>query len=300
MQTDAGAVEGGVPAFDLGEFVSRFVQLHKDGSSQLRARCPFCDSGDAESLAVSTEWRSFCCNSHDLHGADQIGFYACWTNSDRIEAAAKLGNGAGLPDAKPVEQVPLKRLPYWGGWALEKPHLKDAVVWIHELSGAVLVWRKLAPERVHLGLIHGESTRNWSELAKRRIVLFPEANTQSRERMANLAGCLYLAGHKQVMCLDPGLDERFGTRLLPEPGEDVLKWAKAHSERYPTPNELYAAPEPQPEVEQRPSVAPATPDKAREAALGLPGEPPRHTEGNGEDQDAPSAAERVQAFADQT
>src|SRR5258708_1275546 len=278
MQTDAGAVEGGAPAFDLGQFVSRFTALHTSGA-ELRGHCPFCDSGDADSLAVSTEWRSYCCNSHDLHGADQIGFYACWTNTDRIDAAAKLGNGAGLPDAKPVEQVPLKRLPYWGGWALEKPHLKNAVVWIHELSGAVLVWRKLAPERVHLGLIHGESTRNWSELAKRKIVLFPEANAQSRARMADLAGCLYLAGHKQVMCLDPGLDERFGTRLLPEPGEDVLKWAKAHSERYPTPNELYPPPPP------KLTEAPVEPLRA----------PPSAQRGNGEDTDAPTPAERVQA-----
>src|SRR5258708_9678875 len=290
MQTDAGAVEGGAPAFDLGQFVSRFTALHTSGA-ELRGHCPFCDSGDADSLAVSTEWRSYCCNSHDLHGADQIGFYACWTNTDRIDAAAKLGNGAGLPDAKPVEQVPLKRLPYWGGWALEKPHLKDAVVWIHELSGAVIMWRKLAPERVHLGLIHGESTRNWSGLAERRIVLFPEANAQSRERMATLAGCLYLAGHKQVMCLDPGLDERFGTRLLPEPGEDVLKWAKAHSERYPTPNELYAAPEPQPV----PSVAPATPGEAREAAPGLPGRAEAHAKGNGGAGAPMTPSERVQA-----
>src|SRR5438477_10585725 len=99
MSTDAGAVEGGAPAFELGQFVSRFLPLHNSGA-ELRGRCPFCDSGAAESLAVSTEWRSYCCNSHDLWGADHIAFYACWTNSTRSEAAAALGNGAGLPDAK--------------------------------------------------------------------------------------------------------------------------------------------------------------------------------------------------------
>ena len=95
---------------ELSTFVSRFTPLHTSGA-EARGRCPFCDSGDAESFVVSTEWRTYCCNAHDLHGADQIGFYACWCACTREEAAAKLGNGAGLPDAKPVEQVPLKRLP---------------------------------------------------------------------------------------------------------------------------------------------------------------------------------------------
>ena len=41
----------------LDTFISRFVPLHSSGA-EARGRCPFCDSGGPESLAVSTEWRS--------------------------------------------------------------------------------------------------------------------------------------------------------------------------------------------------------------------------------------------------
>src|SRR5882762_9745493 len=113
MQTDAGAVEGGAPAFDLSDFISRFVQLHVEGKERCGA-CPFCGTG-GHSLKVAGEaWRAFCCGSHEIAGNDAPGFYACWTDSSREDAVAKLGNGVGLPDAKPIGQRPLKRLPFWG------------------------------------------------------------------------------------------------------------------------------------------------------------------------------------------
>src|SRR5437879_3473278 len=200
-----------VPAPDLPEFISRFVPLVKEGN-EARSKCPFCDSGDERSLRVGANWwKSYCCNSDDLNGGDAPGFYACWTDTDRATAIAKLGNGAGLPDAKAITQVPLKRLPYWGGWALDKPALKDKAVWIHELSGAVLVWRELVPERVHIGLIAGASTQDWSQLDGRRCVLVPENNPMGRVLMQRLAATLYHAGHKQVMCLELGADPEFGT-----------------------------------------------------------------------------------------
>jgi putative DNA primase/helicase len=229
MSTAAGAAEGLAPAGDLAQFISRFVPLHKDGSAELRGRCPFCETGTDNSLAVGTGWRTWCCNAHEIHLGDAPGFYACWTNTSRDDAIAKLGNGAGLPEAQPIMQVPLRKLPFWGWRYLDKPLLRDAPVWVHELSGAVIVWRELAPERVHLGLIAGRSWDDLAIVAGRRCVLVPEDNASSRARMAGLAACLYHERHAQVMCFDAGGE-------LPPVGEDSLKWAKARSEPYPKPN----------------------------------------------------------------
>src|SRR5258708_39041767 len=243
----------------LPAFISRFLPLHQEGNESV-GRCPFCESAE-ESLKISSVWRTYCCNAHELNGNDAPGFYACWTNSTRDEAIAKLGNGAGLPDAQPIAQVPLRKLPFWGCHQLEKR--PGVAVWIHELSGAVLVWRELVPERVHLGLITGRAFEELGIVAPpRRCVLVPEANVTSRVKMQQLASALYRAGHAQVMCLDLGLDPEYETRALPPPGltaEEVLKWAKARSKPYPHPN---AAPQ---EIAQ----------KAPEESVGDP-EPPPH------------------------
>src|SRR5258706_10757755 len=143
MQTDAGAVEDGAPALDLGQFISRFVKLYNEGN-ELVGKCAFCDTR-GHSLKVGATWRAFCCGAHEIAGNDAPGVYACWTDSTREDAIAKLGNGAGLPDAKPIGQLPLKRLPFWGWRYLDKPELRDKAVWIHELSGAVLVWCEPVP-----------------------------------------------------------------------------------------------------------------------------------------------------------
>jgi archaellum biogenesis ATPase FlaH len=232
MQTDAG-VDGPEPAFDLVEFISRFVPLCNEGNEKV-GPCVFCDAG-GHRLKVGATWRTGCCCAHEIHGNDKVGFYACWTNAEsREEAIAKLGNGQGLPDAKPIEQRPLQKLPFWGWRGLNKQPDKPA--WIHELSGSVLVWRELAPERVHLGIIEG---RSWDNLAivapPRKVVLIPENNAASRVKMQRLAAALYHAGHKKVMRLELGLDPDFGTRELPKPDEDVIKWAMARSVPYPAP-----------------------------------------------------------------
>lgn len=321
MQIDA-AVEGLVPALDLVQFISRFLPLRKEGN-QHEGCCAFHDD-DAHSLKISgNAWRCVACGSHEIAGTDAVAFYACWTSTSREEAAAALGNGAGLPDAKPITQVPLKRLPFWGGWALDKPQLRDKAVWIHDLSGSVLIWRELMPERVHLGIIQGQS---WDkpgmlgQLAKRKCVLVPENNPASRVTMQRLAAALYRAGHEKVMRLDIGIDERFGTRELPGAGDDVLKWAKVRSVAYPHPDMVNAAPQagqdqtPTPSQEGRaaglavaapnaapelgpehPSVAPATLEPAQEAAPQAPQRAQTHAKGNGGAGAPLTPAERVQA-----
>ncbi len=244
-----------VPPPDLSEFISRFVPLYHEGNESV-GNCPFCDA-DAHSLKVGAAWRCFNCCSQEVNGADNVGFYACWTDSSREEAIAKLGNGAGLPGATPIEQRPLRKLPFWGWRELDKQ--PDKAVWIHELSGAVIVWRELVPGRVHLGLITGRTFEHLELVAPpRRCVLVPEDNLASRVRMQRLAAALYRAGHTQVMCLDLGTDSRFGTRTLPEPGEDVLKWAKARSKAYPKPGEDSAqdAPEPPLVASEPPATEP--------------------------------------------
>src|SRR3977135_2629568 len=180
---------------DLAGVISRFVPLYKDASQERAGRCPFCDGSQGHALKVGpTYWRTSCCCAQEIHSNDAVGFYACWTNAEsREEAAVKLGNGAGLPDAKPITQVPLKKLPFWGWRYLDKPELRDKAVWIHELSGSVLMWRELLPERAHLGLIEG---RSWDDLAivdKRRCVLVPENNLASKVKMQRLAAALYRA-----------------------------------------------------------------------------------------------------------
>src|SRR5258708_22527612 len=97
---------------DLAVFISRFLPLSQEGNEKV-GKCCFCE--DAErSFRVGTTWRCFNCNSHDIYSGDQVGFYACWTNSSRQEAIEKLGNGAGLRDTQPIPQVPLRKLPFWG------------------------------------------------------------------------------------------------------------------------------------------------------------------------------------------
>lgn len=235
MSSDAGEVEGLVPALDTLDtvaFVSRYISLFKEANHH-SGLCPFHDeeNGSRSLRIYENAWRCAQCGSHEIAGADHIGFYACWTNTTRAEAAAALGNGAGLPDAKPVTQVPLKRLPFWGWRHLDR--LPGKAVWIHELSGAVLVWRELVPERVHLGLIHNGKWDDLSIVAKRKVVLVPENNPAGRAKMQLLAAALYRSGHEKVMCLNLGIDPEFGTRELPPPGEDVIKWAKARSKAYP-------------------------------------------------------------------
>src|SRR5258708_11664600 len=226
MSTDAEL--DGLRHPDLGEFISRFLPLHEEGN-EVAGRCCFC-SGGGNSLKIGPKgWRCSNCCEHEVNApADAIGFYASWCQCSREEASAKLGNGAGLPDAQPIAQVPLRKLPFWGCHELDKR--PGVAVWIHELSGAVLVWRELVPERVHLGLITGRAFEELAIVAPpRRCVLVPEANLTSRVKMQQLASALYRVGHAQVMCLDLGLDERFGTRALPPPGltaEEALKWAK--------------------------------------------------------------------------
>jgi predicted P-loop ATPase len=257
MSINAG-VEDAVPAFDLTELISRFIQLFNEGNEKA-AKCPFCDAGGHSFRIGVNGWRCFNCCSEEVEGGDAPGFYACWTSTTREEAIAKLGNGAGLPDAKPIEQVPMRKLPFRGWKALNKQPDKPA--WIHELSGSVLVWRKLAPERVHLGIIEG---RSWDNLAivapPRKIVLVPENNAASRIKMQRLAAALYKAGHKKVMRLELGLDPDYGTLELPAPGEDVIKWALARSKLYPAPGaeQINAAPQGADSAGNSPSsVAPA-------------------------------------------
>src|SRR5258708_36225037 len=232
MSTDAEL--DGLSHTNLAEFISRFLPLHEEGNG-VAGRCCFC-SDDGNSLKIGSKgWRcGNCCEQEVTAPADAIGFYASWCQCSREEASAKLGNGAGLPDAQPIAQVPLRKLPFWGWRELEKQ--PDKAAWIHDLSGSVLVWRQLVPERAHLGIIQG---RRWEQLGivapPRRVVLVPENNPTSRVKMQQLAAALYRAGHAQVMCLDLGVTED-GTRGLPGPSDEPLKWAKARSKPYPHPN----------------------------------------------------------------
>ena len=279
MSSDA-AVDALLPPVDPVEFISRFIPLSKEGNEH-GGRCPF-HSDQSRSLKIGANgWRCSACGSHELAGNDSIGFFACWTDSTREQAIAALGNGAGLPEAKPVEQRPLKQLPFWGWRHLDK--MPKAKVWIHELSGSVLCWRELLPDRVHLGLIRGQShsAENLAIVAGRSCVLVPEPTPGGRLRMSILASELQQAGHEKVQWIDvtDGISTIEG---------DPHDWAKKRSslyKRYPKLGEAIQEPPgsplgheeiPSPDASDSPASAQPSPRRAN--GQGGPAGPPETPE----------------------
>jgi len=135
----------------------------------------------------------------------------------------------------PIQVPALKKLPFWGGWALDK--LPTARVWIHDGGAdAVHAGRDFYPLRVHLGIVYKADLSDVSQLTQpklRECILLPRNVESSLERMDALAAALYAAGHKIVKWIDPrGQEDNWSW-----PGqlgkEEAVEFAKKHVRIYP-------------------------------------------------------------------
>jgi archaellum biogenesis ATPase FlaH len=106
-------VEGLRHSVDLVDFISRYVELRKEGS-ELAGLCPFhADSSPSLKVNPSKQvWACFACAEHEKNGADVFGFLMSYEQIDFPEAIKRLQSGNGsLPDRKPIVRSPLKKSP---------------------------------------------------------------------------------------------------------------------------------------------------------------------------------------------
>lgn len=212
----------------LPALVSRYVQLKANGKGFV-GRCVFHDD-DGESLRVDEKsWRCLACGAHDGQ-ADAAGWLMAWSQCSREEAEHQLSNG-GLPEVIPIQVPALKKLPFWGDWALHK--MPDARVWIHDNNDGVLAGRDFYPTRVHLGIVSGAPLDDVAQLAKRECILLPVNREYSMERMDALAAALYAAGHLKVKWIDPRSQEDNWSWPLGMGKDEAVEFAKKHVLTYP-------------------------------------------------------------------
>ncbi len=212
----------------LPALIGRYVQLTANGTGFI-GKCPM-HNDDGKSLRVDDKsWRCLQCGAHDGQ-ADAVGWLMAWGQCSREEAEHQLSNG-GLPASIPVQVPALKKLPFWGGWALDK--MPDARVWVHDENAGVEKGREYFPERVHLGIITGAPLDDVAQLQKRECILLPVNREYSMERMDRLAAALYSQGHLKVKWIDPRSQQDNWSWPLGMGKDEAVEFAKKHVLTYP-------------------------------------------------------------------
>jgi putative DNA primase/helicase len=165
---------------------------------------------------------------------------------------------------------PSRKDPFTSEWPAPRPlynlHLlaakPDATVLITEGEKSADAAAALLPTVVCIAWPNGSKAIHrvdWSPLAGRRIILWPDNDDPGREAMAKLAPILLTHGAAQVRIIQPPADAPPGWDLA-----DATDWTteqlSAHAQAHRSdPITLPAAPEPGPEPEPDPEPAPSRP-----------------------------------------